>query len=548
MKAVSKKWWIVFVLLAMGIGVNQVDSQQFQAPNTQWQKSYGGTSRENASSMMLISDNNYLIAGYSRSLDGDITNHHGSSDYPDFWIIKTDPLGTLMWQKSFGGSSYDEANAVCEAIGGDYIIAGYSRSNDGDITGHHGNSDFADFLILRTDAVGNLLWQRSLGGSDEDVANAISATHDGGCIVAGASNSNDGDVSGHHGAAVFTDYWVVKMDASGNIQWQRSLGGSGDDDATSVIQSSDGGFVVAGVSNSNDGDVSGNHGGDDCWIVKLDSNGKIMWQKSLGGSENDGASSIIQSNDGGYAIAAYSFSDDGDVTGHHLSSKFADYWIVKLSTSGEIQWQYSYGGSKNDFARSIIQTRDGGFAVTGTTESNDGDVEGRHGFSMVDYWTIKLDSGGKLQWQKSAGRGNVNKASAIVQLHDGSYAIAGSANPFGVVSPDQRDNYDYWVVKLETAPLTVEESAPPVNISGNVYPNPFNTTAIMTIPQSVNEDNAAGAVIIIYNALGNEVRKISGVTGSTVVIAKEELPPGVYYYKIFRGRDVAITGKMVIAQ
>ena len=175
-------------------------------------------------------------------------------------------------------------------------------------------------------------WQRSLGGSWHDDAYSIQQTADGGYIVAGDSYSNDGDVTGNHGG---NDYWIVKLDASANITWQRALGGSNSDGALSIQQTTDGGYIVAGYSESNDGDVTGNHGGPtDYWVVKLDASGNITWQKSLGGSNNEGAFSIQQTSDGGYIVAGNSGSNDGDITGNHGDR---DYWVVKLGPDVGIQ-------------------------------------------------------------------------------------------------------------------------------------------------------------------------------------------------------------------
>jgi hypothetical protein len=513
-------------------------------PFVQWEKSFGGSSRENASSIILTRDNNYLVSGYSRSSDRDVTVHHGSVDFTDYWIVKMDSFGGILWQKSYGGSSYDEANASCEVNDG-YIIAGMSRSDNGDVSGHHGNSDFADYWIIKIDTDGQLLWQRSLGGSDNDVANAVAATRDGGCIVAGASNSSDGDVTGHHGTNDYADYWIVKLDATGNIEWQRSLGGTGEDDANSVIQTDDGGYVVAGISGSTDGDVTGNHGGDDCWIVKLDSSGNVVWQRSLGGTANDGASSVVQSRDGGYVVGAYAFSDDGDITGHHWSNMSADYWIVKLNGAGEMQWQYSYGGSRNDYARSIAQTRDGGFVIAGSSESNDGDVSVHQGATAcTDYWIVKVDSGGRLLWQESAGSVNNDDASSIVQSRDGSYVVAGSSNPFPPKDREESENYDYMIVKLDAAD-NVKQTQQPTKANEYLFPNPMTTSAVLTIPSSVNGE-ATSASVIISDIAGREVKRITDITSPSVVIVRDGMQNGNYIYRILRGNNVIATGKMVV--
>ena len=168
-------------------------------------------------------------------------------------------------------------------------------------------------------------WQKSLGGTGSDGATTIQQTADGGYIVAGASISTDGDVTGNHGG---NDYWVVKLNSTGTITWQKCLGGTGDDFASSIQQTIDGGYIVAGYSESTNGDVTGNHGGQDYWVIKLDSTGSITWQKSLGGTSQDYAYAIQQTADGGYIVAGYTTSTDGDVTGNHGDY---DYWVVKLS-------------------------------------------------------------------------------------------------------------------------------------------------------------------------------------------------------------------------
>src|SRR5690606_22973755 len=198
------------------------------------------------------------------------------------------------------------------------------------------------------------------------------------------------------------------------IEWQKSLGGSGDDFGYSIQQTTDGGYIVGGHSNSTDGDVTGNHGGWDFWVVKLSNIGTIEWQKSLGGSGYDAATSIRQTTDGGYIIAGTSTSTDGDVTGNHGNS---DYWVVKLSNTGVIEWQKSLGGSGSDTGWDVKQTTDGGCIVVGFSSSSDGDVTINYGFS--DYWIVKLDSIGVITWQKSLGGNILDEAFSVQQTIDG---------------------------------------------------------------------------------------------------------------------------------
>ncbi|MCP4458407.1 MAG: DUF4493 domain-containing protein [Cytophagales bacterium] len=351
--------------------------------NISWEKSLGGTGSDYAYSIQETSDGGYIVAGLSNSTDGDVTGGHGSSD--DYWIVKLDGSGNLSWEKSLGGSGNDYAESIQETSDGGYIVAGRSTSTDGDVTGNHGGYDS---WVVKLDASGNLSWEKSLGGSANDYAESIQETSDGGYIVAVQSNSLDGDITGNHGG---NDYWVVKLDVSGNLSWEKSLGGTGHDYAYSIQETSDGGYIVAGSSQSSDGDVTGNNGNYDYWVVKLDVSGNLSWQKSLGGSGGDYAYSIQETSDGEYIVAGSSYSSDGDVTSNQGS---ADYWVVKLDVSGNLSWEKSLGGSSGDYATSIQQTSDGGYIVAGYSESSDGDVTGNHGGS--DYWVVKIDVNGDL--------------------------------------------------------------------------------------------------------------------------------------------------------
>jgi hypothetical protein len=237
---------------------------------------------------------------------------------------------------------------------------------------------------------GDIEWEKSLGGSSNDSAISIQQTTDGGYILAGFSYSTDGDVMGHHDSGSYADCWVVKLSGSGDIEWEKSLGGSSNDYANSIQQTTDGGYIVAGSSHSTDGDVTEHHGNDsrpDSWVVKLSRSGNMKWEKSLGGNSWDAAESVQQTMDGGYVVAGWSYSSNGDVTGHH-GAYSSDYWVVKLSESGNIEWEKSLGGSKNDRAGSIQQTMDGGYMVAGWSSSTDGDVTGHHG--ETDSWVVKL--------------------------------------------------------------------------------------------------------------------------------------------------------------
>jgi len=348
--------------------------------NIEWQKSFGGTDVDLLRSIVQTNDSGYIAAGTTRSNDGDVINNHG--DY-DCWVIKLKPNGNIQWKKTYGGSGYDEANSIQQTVGGGYIIAGSTSSNDGDVTGNHGGFDF---WIVKINAAGNIQWQKCFGGTDHEQAESVQQTNGGGYIIAGTAESIDGDVTGHH-KLYDRDYWIVKLNSHGVLTWEKSYGGSNLDEATDIKQTNDGGYIVAGNTWSNDGDVTNNHGNPDAWILKLNRTGNLKWQKTWGGSRGDAVTSILQASDGGYIIAGGTEKD--------FNRGSSDYFVAKLDTTGKQQWQKTLGGSRSETAKSIQQTSDGGYIVAGLSTSVDENVSGRHGDQRLwsaDYWIAKLSS------------------------------------------------------------------------------------------------------------------------------------------------------------
>lgn len=197
---------------------------------------------------------------------------------------------------------------------------------------------------------------------------------------------------------IFVLFYSVLQSQAPNIEWQKTFGGTGNEEAFEIKKTNDNGFIAVGTTTSNDGNVSGNHGMTDAWVTKFDNSGNLQWQKTLGGSNIDGMRSVQQTTDGGYIAAGYTNSADGDIT---ANQGLNDLWVVKLDNSGNIQWQKTFGGTKDDTGNNIQQTNDGGYIVIGNAESTDGDITENQGQS--DLWFIKLDATGNMQWQKTYG-------------------------------------------------------------------------------------------------------------------------------------------------
>ncbi len=365
----------------------------------------------------------------------------------DSWLVKLTPTGTISWSHAYGGTKSDNCNYIQQTSDGGYVFAASSKSDDGDATLNHGTFDF---WIVKITSTGTITWQKSFGGSGVDAVHCVKQTTDGGYIVCGRSNSTDGDVTGNHGD---DDFWVLRLSSTGGLIWQKCYGGTGDDDGGVVMELPDGSFVLGGASASNDGDVTGNHGGDDYWVIRISPTGTLLWQKCFGGTNND----IISDHAGGSGGMQFTTDSCIIVSGWSKSSDGDvtgnhgdnDYWIVKISLTGSLVWQKSFGGTGDDAATSMDRTDDGGYIVAGTTYSNDGDVTDNNG--GYEYWVVKISDTGALQWQKCMGGTSASPgevANAVLQTWGGGYIVAGFAKANDSDVSGNHGEADYWVVKL----------------------------------------------------------------------------------------------------
>ncbi len=415
-----------------------------QAPVIQWQKSFGGAFPDFANSIIQNpADSGFVFAGSSSSNNGNVPLTQGLDD---FVIMKTSLNGTLLWEHAYGGTDYDAAYCINKTSDGGYIVCGEVGSSNGDVTVNYGDSDF---WVLKLNSSGVLQWQKSYGGTSEDNASYVMQTSDGGYIVAGYATSTDFDVTGNHGLG---DYWVVKISVTGSIQWEKTFGGSSLDYGYVILQTTDGGFVVCGTSQSNDGDVTGNHGLEDYWVVKLNNLGVIQWEHSYGGSGNDYAYDIKQTADGGYIVCGKSNSINGDINDNHGNH---DYWVVKITSLGAIQWKKSYGGSQFEIASSVIQTTTGDYIITGQSNSVDGDRTFTNG--VYDNWLIKVNgANGNIVWQKDFGGSNYENSKCVIPTIDGGLMVCGESISNDVDVSGNHGADDMWIVKFNY-PLDLKE-------------------------------------------------------------------------------------------
>ena len=348
----------------------------------------------------------------------------------------------------FGGSDGDQFNAAIATSDGGIIAVGFSTSANDDVLVNRGERDL---WILKTDKEGNKMWSRTFGGTLNDEGDAIVVTSDGGYMISGYTESNDGDVTGNHGS---WDAWVIKIDADGNKIWQKTFGGSKLERAFGLTALSDGNFMIAVDATSTDGDVVDNHSdAADVWLVKLNNSGDKLWSKCFGGSSGEQMPfSMTRGNDGGVVVTGFNsaFIADGDVL---PSEKGMDIWVLKVSDNGNLEWQKTFGKNNDDIGWKIIATTDGNYVVTGTTYKGLPPVNGVSKLQN-NIWVLKIDNAGNLLWDKELGGDGLGTGRGAVALASGAVMILGNTS-----SPDELLENDAWIVTLNSNGEIVNQQA-----------------------------------------------------------------------------------------
>ena len=521
-------------------------STKLNAQEIEWQNTIGGGGNDELYSIKQTTDGGYILGGTSRSnISGDKTENNWDTTQTraDYWIVKTDALGNIQWQNTIGGSGHDELYSILQTTDGGYIMGGRSTSLiSGDKTENTVGGD--DYWIVKTNSSGNIQWQNTIGGSGNDWLYSIKQTTDGGYILGGWSFSNiSGDKTENSNG--LEDYWIVKTDSLGNIQWQNTIGGGNSDILYSIQQTTDEGFILGGYSNSNiSGDKSENRIGDyDFWIVKTDSSGNIEWQNTIGGNNSDWLNSIQQTTDGGFILGGRSNSNiSGDKTENSWNNS-NDYWIVKTDNSGNIQWQNTIGGNSYDYIYSIQQTTDGGFFLGGNSNSNISGDKTELSMGGYDYWIIKTDTSGNIQWQNTIGGSGNDVIWSIQQTIDGQYILGGWSN--SNISGDKTENSiglsDYWIVKicdsLSTISLCSAVSVNELVIDNNevdVFPNPAKDELNIQLNNSKANNLRT---VSIFDVLGNTVLSKQSATANCK-LPTAHFSKGIYFVEVKTGKEV----------
>lgn len=511
-----------------------------------WERSYGGKHAEFLYDAIPTADYGFILAGSSiSSKNGNKTEaNKGNLDY---WVWKMNEKGTAEWQKSFGGNGVDLLQSVRITSDGGFILAGTSNSSvSGDKK--EASKGQEDFWIIKLDANGQEIWQRTIGGSGQEKLLSIAQTKDGGYVLGGSSSSDksEADEKGvvdkygkKENSRGNLDYWVVKLDSKGEIEWDKTIGGKYVDELKSIEQTKDGGFILGGYSNSPEsGDKSQkNFGLGDYWIVKIDKEGNIQWQETIGGDKDDNLFALIQTNDGGYVAGGN--SNSGATNSKSNSNRNGtDFWVVKLNENGSISWQETYNYGKLDVLTSIVENPDGTFLIGGYAQSevktngknSKFDKEG-----INDYIALKIKSDGDEIWTQTVGSKGDEVLKKLFETRDGGYILAGTSK--GEVSRDKnsfKGGSDFWIVKLRDKDKKHKDKE---NIEA--IPNPTHTFTNAIVGYDYKKGTAT-----LYDLSGRMINSVKITGERTIPMDLSGLPQGIYVIEV--KTDVSTDGVKVI--
>ncbi len=405
-------------------------------------KSVGGSKNDVLQSVINTSDGGYVTFGYTQSNDFDITNKNNESF--DFWVMKFSSENNLLWQKTYGGSDDDRGYDIITTNDGGFTLLGYSKSIDGDVTKNAGNQDF---WIVKITSDGTILWQKTFGYLGLDNGTTLIQTKDNGYLITGvldvSASQGQGNSSKNSLRHAGGDVWAIKLNANGEFVWSKYFGGSFTDTPFGVVETADNNYIIAASSDSNDVDITNNKGSYDFWIFKIDADGKLVWEQSFGGSEIDEPRAITSTNDGNFIVLGDTRSSDKDIT---INNGGADLWMLKIDADGKLIWQKTIGGSSFDVSRSIHKTFNGDFLISGSSRSADGNFTNK---GKNDAWILKVNANGNIIWQKNIGGSEFDFLYDAIELENGNVIAVGESNSLDGDVPENKGFSDALLIRLK---------------------------------------------------------------------------------------------------
>lgn len=437
-----------------------------------WEKTIGGDGTDWFHHATQTSRGTYLFSGYSySSVSGDKTVANHLNGDSDSWIVETDTDGNILWQQTFGGYSQDMIMKVIESQDGTLLLAGYSYSGiSGDKTeslrGHR------DLWLVKLDQNRELQWQRTYGGNDAEDLDDIVITNDGGFLLTATTNSiASGDKTTP--ALGNSDIWILKLDRLGRLEWQRSYGGSGHDSSAQIEKKTNGNFLIAATSSSGISATKSepSKGLGDYWVFEIDPQGEIIWQRTIGGNNGEYLDDLQATGDGGYLLGGDSSSG---ISGNKTvgTKGFIDLWVVKINSRGDILWQRTYGGNSTEWLANFYPSPNGGYMIGAMSGSDPGFDKTESNRGDRDFWIFHISEEGEKCWDKTIGGDSADQPMhGFIDL-EGNYVLAGwtDSDASGDKSEVSRGGRDGWVVKIKSPdiiPISVNTPEPYIACDNN---------------------------------------------------------------------------------
>lgn len=494
-----------------------------QDPQIAWQKTIGGDSSDQSRLIAPSSDGGFLMA--IQSLSGISGNRTVPLvGFVDVWLVKLDASGNIQWQKAIGGDGSEAVSSLEPTSDGGYILGVQSDSNASADKSENSKGG-RDFWIVKLNADGTIAWENTIGGSEDESLPKVLQTLDGGYFVGGSSPSNiSGDKT--ENSVGNRDYWVLKLDASGTIVWQNTIGGDNLDSLNDILLLDDGGYILGGTSDSNaSGDkTENNNGSSDYWIVKLDADGNLLWENTIGGSEIDTCAILLQKDSDTIVVGGFSNSGiSGDKT--EASKGELDLWVLTLdSNSGEIQSQKTLGGDLNELGGNAIISRNDNYIFAISSMSSVSGDKNEDSKGLYDYWVLELDENFQILEQNTIGGSGSDSPGTLIEDSNSGVILVGTS--MSDISGDKTENsfgsQDAWIVKLNEFELGIND-LPVAEIA--VYPVPARDLIYFSTKANVIEH------LEIFDILGRSiVKKEPGSDFFTMDISN--FSNGLYYCKL----------------
>jgi hypothetical protein len=523
-----------------------------QKPAIVWQQVFGGNGTDKLCHTITTADGGLVLCGYSNSpISGNKTQNAWNGSY-DFWVIKLSVAGIIQWAKTYGGTDRDLQPYIIQTSDSGYLLGGSSISPRSGVKSDSAVNQSFDYWVLKLDKAGNILWNHTIGGIQFERLNSLLETK-GGYYICGSSNSTDGGnkTAPNVGSSLWPDFWVVKLNKSGTILWDSTYGGKNRDEMSAAMLTADGGILMAGTSYSPKAALTQKsqdfYGNGDFWLLKIDSTGKYQFDKTIGGALSDYLTSMDTVSTIGYVFAGYSnspasFSKSDSCRGQ------TDYWIVRTDKFGNPLWNKTYGGSGADYATTVkfykSQVYVGGYSNSGVS----GDKTSAN-LGGMDFWTLTLDKNGNLVNQNSWGNTGDDYMTDFFPSGDTDLIYAGYSNsPLG---GDKKYNtvgntglFDYWIFKTGnkkkkalvagTTPLIADASVENIKnqLSLQVFPNPVKDVLKLNYSAGTS-DNLS---VTVYSNNGNLItKKVLTESSGSFTLDISAQSAGVYYVLLQSG-------------